>query len=66
MVVMDSLTKYVHFIGLSHPYSIVKVVALFAHNALKLHGMPASIVSDKIQCSLPSFGQSYSNYNGFS
>ena len=47
MVVMDSLTKYVHFIGLFHPYSIVKVVALFAHNALKLHGMPASIVSDK-------------------
>ena len=47
MVVMDSLTKYVHFIGLSHPYSVVKVAALFAHNVLKLHGMPASIVSDK-------------------
>ena len=47
MVVMDSLTKYVHFIRLSHPYSIAKVAALFAQNVLKLHGMPASIVSDK-------------------
>ena len=47
MVVVDRLTKYVHFIGLSHPYSSAKVAALFAQNVLKLHGMPASIVSDK-------------------
>ena len=47
MVVMDSLTKYVHFIGLSHPYSVAKVAALFAQNVLKLHGMPTFIVSDK-------------------
>lgn len=30
-----------------HRYSAVKVVALFAQNVLKLHGMPASIVYDK-------------------
>ena len=30
MVVVDRLTKYVHFMGLSHPYSIAKVAALFA------------------------------------
>ena len=47
MVVMDRLTKYVHFIGLSHPYSTAKVAALFAQNVLKLHGMSASIVSNK-------------------
>ena len=47
MVVMDSLTKYVHFIGLSHPYSVAKMAALFSQNVLKLHGMLASIVSNK-------------------
>ena len=47
MVVVDRLTKYVHFIGLSHPYSSAKVAALFAQNVLKLHGMPASIVSNR-------------------
>ena len=47
MVVMDRLTKYVHFIGLSHPYFAAKVAALFDQNVLKLHGMLASIVSDK-------------------
>ena len=30
MVVVDRLTKYVHFIALSHPYSVAKVAHLFA------------------------------------
>lgn len=30
MVVVDRLRKYVHFMGLSHPYSTAKVAALFA------------------------------------
>ena len=47
MVVVDWLTKYVHFIGLSHPYSAAKVAALFAQNILKLHGMPTYIVFDR-------------------
>lgn len=47
MMVVDRRTKYVHFIGLSHPYSISKVATLFAQNVLKLHGMLASIVSPK-------------------
>lgn len=29
MVVVDRLTKYVHFMGLSHPYATAKVAALF-------------------------------------
>ena len=47
MVVVDRLTKFVHFMSLSHPYSTVKVTAFFAQNVLKLHGMPTSIVSDR-------------------
>ena len=47
MVVVDRLTKFVHFIGLSHPYFAAKVAFLFAQNVMKLHGMPTSIVSDR-------------------
>ena len=47
MVIVDRFTKYVQFIGLSHPYSPAKVAALFAQNVFKLHGMPTSIVSDR-------------------
>ena len=47
MVVVDRLTKYVHFIPLSHPYIEVKVTTLFLNHILKLHGLPTSIVSDR-------------------
>ena len=47
MVVVDRLTKYVHFIPLSHPYIVVKVTTLFLNHILKLHGLPTSIVSDR-------------------
>ena len=47
MVVVDRLTKYVHFIALSHPYSAAKVAYLFAQHVFKLHGMPTSLVSNR-------------------
>ena len=46
MEVVDRLTKYVHFIPLSHPYIAVKVASLFMAHIFKLHGLPTSIVSD--------------------
>ena len=47
LVVVDRLTKYSHFIPISHPYSVAKVASLCMHYVFKLHGLPASIVSDK-------------------
>lgn len=46
MVVVDRLTKYAHFIPLSHPYTAAMVARLFPDHIFKLHGMPTSIVSD--------------------
>lgn len=46
-VMVDRLTKYAHFIPLSHPYTTAKVVNLYIQFVFKLHGMPSTIVSDK-------------------
>lgn len=47
MVVVNRLSKYAHFIGLAHPYNAASVEQLFADNVFKLHGMLASIISDR-------------------
>jgi transposase InsO family protein len=47
LVVVDSFTKYSHFISLSHPYSVKQVAQLCLDNVYKLHGFPSVIVSDR-------------------
>lgn len=46
MVVVDRFSKYAHFMSLSHPYTTLIVAKVFMDNVYKLHGLPASIVSD--------------------
>jgi hypothetical protein len=47
LVVVYRLTKFAHFIPLSHPYSVQTGADAFMANIIKLHGPPASIVSDR-------------------
>ena len=47
LVVVDRLTKYAHFFPLKHPYTAHSVATVFVDNIVKLHGVPASIVSDR-------------------
>ena len=47
LVEVDKFTKFVHFVPLSHPYSTAKVAQLYMQHVFELHGMPATIVSDR-------------------
>ena len=46
-MVVDRLTKYVHFGVLRANYTASKVVELFVEIVIKLHGLPISIVLDR-------------------
>jgi len=47
LVVVDRLTKFAHFIPLTHPYSAKSVATVFVENIYRLYGLPNVIVSDR-------------------
>jgi hypothetical protein len=47
LVVVDRLTKFAHFVPLSHPYTVQTVAQAFIDNVMKLHGPPIAIVSER-------------------
>ena len=46
LVVIDSFTKYGHFLPLSHPFPAAGVAKLFLDQVYRLHGLPTAIISD--------------------
>ena len=49
---------------LSHPYTAAKVALVFMRDVFKLHGLPRTIVSDRVLLSLLISRKSCSNFLG--
>jgi hypothetical protein len=47
LTMVDRFFMYAHFIQLSHPYTVTTVVHAFFTDIVRLHGLPASIISDR-------------------
>lgn len=46
-VVVDQFKKYAHFLPFSFPFATITIAKLlFINQIFKLHGMPATIVTD--------------------
>lgn len=58
LVIVDKLSKYAHFIPLSHPYTAEKVAELFVDNVFRLHSLPQALISDRDPVFTSTFWQS--------
>lgn len=64
LVVVDRLSKYAHFLSLSHPYTAKIVAEKFVDGIVKYHGMPKSIISDRDPIFISHFWREFFKLSG--
>ena len=56
---MDRLTKTAHFLPFNTKWSVAKLARYYVREVVRLHGVPASIVSDRDARFTSRFWQSF-------
>ncbi|WOG95792.1 hypothetical protein DCAR_0415120 [Daucus carota subsp. sativus] len=64
LVIVDKLTKYAHFVAISHPYTAVIVAQKVLDTVVKLHGPPKCIISDRDTVFISTFWKELFNTMG--
>ena len=64
MVVVDRLSKYSHFIALSHPYSAMQVPKVYLEQVHILHGLRKRITSDRDPIFVSNFWREFFKLQG--
>jgi len=59
MVFIECLSKYAHLCALQHPFTTSTMAQIFMDNIFKLHGMPHSIISDRVPTPTNNFWQEF-------
>jgi hypothetical protein len=62
--VVDRLSKFTHFLTLSHPFTAKGVAERFVEGVIKLHGIPKSIISDREPIFISQFWQQLFHMSG--
>ena len=64
LVVVDRLSKYAHFLALTHPFSAKIVANKFIESVVKLHGMLPFIISDRDPIFISNFWREFFKLSG--
>ena len=48
LVIVDRLTKTVHFLPIKKTYSTIRLARLYVNRIVCLHGVPVSILADRV------------------
>lgn len=64
LVIVDTFTKYSHFIPLKHPYAAATVAQEVADHAIKLRSLPVTVTSDRDKISTSKFWQELFELSG--
>lgn len=64
IVVVDRLSKFIHFGAFSSNYTATSVAEFFLEQVIRLHGYPSSITSDRDKKITSKFWKEINNLNG--